>query len=297
MSTDNSYEIAKNEIGDDERFILIKNNSKKYKTKNFIDVIRDNPKINWDDVIIEIDGDDKLLDFHVLGLINKIFTDDNVWISGSKWQDVNGNLGNYGKPKPERARLTSWNFSHMRCYRAFLFRSIKDEDLKYNGEYHKAGCDLGFGIPMLEMSGSEHFVYIDKPLYEYHWHDNQSYSNSNSFGNKNLQGEIAKHIYSLPRYKQLVFIDYNPKINEDVNKKTTQLVKTPFTPKKYVPLKKEPVIKEKVVIPKKEIDYNLINQRIKINRLTTPIVISNDSNVFQILELKNKKRNGGNNRN
>jgi len=60
MSSDNSYDIAKNTIGNDERFILIKNTEKKYKTKNFIDVIRDNPRISWNDVIIEIDGDDSL---------------------------------------------------------------------------------------------------------------------------------------------------------------------------------------------------------------------------------------------
>ena len=205
MSTDKSYEVAKKTIGNDERFILIKNTTKKYKTKNFIDVIRDNPKIRWDDVIIEIDGDDKLKDSHVLGLINKVFTDNNIWLCGTKWCDDVGRLGNYGKPNPERARTTSWNFSHMRSFRAFLFRSILDEHLKFEGEYFKAGCDLGHGIPMLEMSGSEHFHYIDEPTYVYTWHDKQSYSNNNSFGDKTVQGRTAKYIYSLPKYEKLNF--------------------------------------------------------------------------------------------
>lgn len=213
MSTDNSYNVAKNAVGDDDRFVLIKNSEKKYKTKNFIDIIRENPKIDWDDVIIEIDGDDKLKDNHVLSRINKVFSDYNIWLCGTKWIDTNGRLGNYGKPTPERARVTSWNFSHMRSYRAFLFRAIKDEHLKFEGGYFKAACDLGFGIPMLEMAGSEHFHYIEEPLYVYTWHDRQSYSDKNSFGDKTVQGRTAKHIYSLPKYQKLN-LEYEYEVNE-----------------------------------------------------------------------------------
>jgi len=203
MSTDDSYEIAKKTIGDDERFILIKNKEKKFKTKNFIDVIKDNPKIDWNDVIIEIDGDDKLSDNFVLGRINKVFMDENIWLCGTRWKDSRGNLGNYAKPNPERARSTVWNFSHMRSFRAFLFREIKDEHFKFKGEYFKAACDLGHGIPMLEMSGSEHFFYINEPLYTYTWHQNQSYSNSGAIGDKTVQSKTAKYIYGLPKYQKL----------------------------------------------------------------------------------------------
>jgi glycosyltransferase involved in cell wall biosynthesis len=227
MSSDNSYEEAKKTIGDDDRFVLIKNNTKKYKTKNFIDVIRDNPKINWDDVIIEIDGDDKLKDKHVLSRINKVFSDNNIWLCGTKWVDTNGRIGNYGKPNPEKARSSSWNFSHMRSYRAFLFRSIQDEHLKFKGEYFKAACDLGFGIPMLEMSGSEHFYYIDEPLYVYTWHDKQSYSNNNSFGDKTVQGRTAKYIYSLPKYEPLNIefeYDFEPEITPEIRLTNIQIL-------------------------------------------------------------------------
>lgn len=209
MSTDNSFEVAKKTIGGDDRFILIKNEEKKYKTKNFIDVIRDNDNIAWDDVIIEIDGDDRLADNFVLGRINKVFSDDNIWLCGTRWKDVNDRLGNYGKPIPEKARLSVWNFSHLRSYRTFLFRTIKDEHLKYNGEYFKAGCDLGFGIPLLEMSGSEHFYYINEPLYIYNWHDHQSYSSNNSFNDGKLQSKIASYIYTLPKYDKIELLVKN----------------------------------------------------------------------------------------
>ena len=215
VSTDDSYEIARKTIDDDERFILIRNKEKKFKTKNFIDVIRNNSKIDWDDVIIEIDGDDMLSDKFVLGRINKVFMDDNIWLCGTRWKDKSGRLGNYAKPNPERARSTVWNFSHMRSFRSFLFREIKDEHLKFNSEYFKGACDLGHGIPMLEMCGSEHFHYIDEPLYTYTWHQNQTYSDSGGIGDKTVQSKTAKHIYGLPKYQKL-FVQVQEVDNESL---------------------------------------------------------------------------------
>jgi glycosyltransferase involved in cell wall biosynthesis len=229
MSTDNSYEIAKNTIGNDSRFVLIKNTKKKYKTKNFIDIIKNNPVINDNDVIVELDGDDKLSDKFVLEKINNVFENDNIWLCGTKWKDRSGRLGNYKKPNPEKARSTSWNFSHMRSFRSFLFRQIKDEHFKINGEYFKAACDLGHGIPMLEMAGSEHFHYIDEPLYIYTWHQNQSYSSNGATGNKSTQGITAKYIYNLPKYEKIILTggltskENDFKFNEEKNKKQDKL--------------------------------------------------------------------------
>lgn len=284
MSTDNSYEIAKETIGNDDRFILLKNQNKKFKTKNFIDVIRDNAKINWDDVIIELDGDDMLSDNFVLGRINKVFMDENIWLCGTRWKDKNGNLGNYGKPNPERARTTSWNFSHMRSFRAFLFRQIKDEHLKMNGEYFKGACDIGHAIPMLEMAGSEHFHYIDEPLYIYTWHKNQSYSETGGIGNSTLQGQTAKYIYKLPKYEKLK-IEYSDsdknleliRIKEEETKKRNEILS------KITPIGKK---------EKKSIDYNSINALLKGKKVYIPnenkkqVRENKPDNRQQLIELK-----------
>ena len=260
MSTDNSYEVAKKTIGDDNRFILIKNTVKKHKTKNFIDVIRDNPKIKWDDVIIELDGDDRLSDNFVLGRLNTLFMNENIWVCGTKWKDQQGRLGNYVKPIPSRARKTSWNFSHLRTFRSFLFNLIDDEDLRFEGQYFKAGCDLGHGIPILEMCGDEHFHYIDEPLYTYIWHDKQSYSDKTDFKDKTLQGRTAKHIYGLKSYKPVVIkggIKYSPstpKVKTDKKvDRVSRLVKD-FNPNKK----------------SKPINYDVINQSLKNKNVYIP---------------------------
>ena len=248
MSTDNSYEVALDAIDGDERFILIKNTEKKYKTKNFIDVIN-NPDIDWDDVIIEIDGDDQLSDNFVLGLINKIYVNEDIWICGSKWMDKNGIIGNYGKFSANKARIKSWNFSHMRTYRAFLFRMIKEEHLMFEGEYFKAGCDIGAGIPMLEMAGDAHFYYLDQVTYIYTWHDNQSYSSTNSFGDNTLQSKIASYVYKLPKYENVVIVNndgigYTPNYGKPTE---SQLLLNELT-KTRTRLSKKPIVVEPQIV-------------------------------------------------
>ena len=63
LSTDNSVPLIKEMIKGDDRFILIDDNDKKlYQTGNFDKVIRNNPKISDNEVLIEVDGDDWLPD-------------------------------------------------------------------------------------------------------------------------------------------------------------------------------------------------------------------------------------------
>ena len=290
MSTDNSYDVALEAIDGDERFILIKNIEKKYKTKNFIDVINNNPNIDWDDVIIEIDGDDQLSDNFVLGLITKIYTNEDIWICGSKWMDKDGVVGNYGKFNADKARIKSWNFSHMRTYRAFLFRMIKDEDLKFEGEYFKAGCDIGAGIPMLEMAGNSHFYYLDQVTYIYTWHENQSYSNTNSFGDKTLQSKIAGYVYKLPKYENITIVNedgitYTPNYGKP---KESQLLLDKLTSKKITLSKKPVIVDSRIINPPNSVvdktkNINLINSLMNKNEPTDNV---NYNVINQVLQTK-----------
>lgn len=293
VSTDNSYELAKETIGNDNRFILIKNETKKFKVKNFIDVIRNNSKINYNDVIIELDGDDELSDNSVLEKISKVFSDKNIWMCGTKWKDNYGRISKYGKPNADRPRSLPWSYSQMRTYRAFLFRQIKDEHLKMNGEYFKGACDIGYGLPMLEMSGNEHFYYIDEPLYIYNWHSYQSYSENGAIGDKVTQSKTAKYIYSLPRYEKLTLVE-EP---------------TPISEVTFIESKDKERLNKLVSKEKKPIDYEKINSILNKNnkpKQTQPpqkqnkpinrqeiIDIRKDSNVNQIKKDKLTRKKEG----
>lgn len=206
MSTDNSYNIAKKSINGDKRFILIKNGIKKWKTKNFVGTIINNSKIDDEDVIIEIDGDDRLIDETIINLLNNVYKNRNTWICGSKW--LNGdkkNVSRYGKClNPDGARHGPWAFSHLRTYKAFLFRAIKDSDLKMNNEYFKAACDFSWSIPMLEMSGKDHYHFLNKFTYLYRRTNKDSGTQNSSHGIKDLQINSARYIIKLPKYNNLI---------------------------------------------------------------------------------------------
>ncbi len=222
VSTDNTYQIGQKYIGDDSRFILIKNTEKKWKTKNFIDVINNNsPIIKPEDVIIEIDPDDMLANEHVLMKIYNIYSSNpNIWITDSKWQYFSGKPGKYGKVIPELIRTGYTVFSHLRTFRVFLFKAIREEDLMFEGEYFKAGCDIAYGIPMLEMAGSEHYHYLNQVLYNYRIHDKQTQTINSSHQNKDLQLKSTIYVLGLPYYKKLII---EPNCNLDNIKGSVEL--------------------------------------------------------------------------
>jgi hypothetical protein len=60
---------------------------------NYDQVIRNNPNIKDNDVIIEIDGDDWLPDSDTLNRINKVYTNNNVWIANGSFKYSNGSPG------------------------------------------------------------------------------------------------------------------------------------------------------------------------------------------------------------
>lgn len=292
MSTDNSYSVAGETIDNDERFVLIKNIEKKFKTKNFVDIIRNNENIDDNDVIIELDGDDKLANNDVLSIINNVFKDKEIWLCGTRWKDDKNRLGNYSKPNPERARTTSWNFSHMRSFRAFLFRLIKDEHLKMDGEYFKGACDIGHAIPMLEMSGSEHFYYINEPLYVYTWHDKQSYSESGAIGDKKTQSKTGGYIYRLPKYDKIKINDnfvYETILREeDLKKEKSYQVLS-----QVLSMVNTPIINNQNEPPPKETSEILKKQNKQIPKTENKITKgSNSEQIRKFLGKKTKKNEG-----
>jgi hypothetical protein len=94
---------------------------------------------------------------------------------------------------------------------------------------------------MLEMSGTEHYYFLDKVTYIYTWHENQTFTDNNSFGDSTLQKKIAKYIYSLPQYSKLNIISNNfgnliPNTitkGQIVNNLLNKVIKSNERPKKY----------------------------------------------------------------
>jgi len=168
MSTDNTVNVIKKTILGDERFILIENKQKMYQPGNYDQVIR-GLNISDDEICVEIDGDDWLPNSNVLSFIDDVYKDENVWMTSGSFKYHDGRPGFANPPKRFiDIRKQTFTLSHMRTWKSWLWKKIKEEDLKDNsGDYWSVAGDLSFMFPMLEMSGENHFKYISDVLYIY----------------------------------------------------------------------------------------------------------------------------------
>jgi glycosyltransferase involved in cell wall biosynthesis len=203
MSTDKSVEKVKGMIKGDDRFILIENKEKFYQPGNYDQVIRDNDEIDDNEVIVEVDGDDWLPDSKTLERINDVYSDPNVWIANGSFRYSNGQPGFASEQAiTENLRKSRFTASHMRTWRAFLWRNIKQEDLKDDeGIFWKVTGDLAFMYPMLEMATQEHYKFMTEVNYIY----NEENPLNDHKVDLTLVNDIAVKIRNKKSYDKLTF--------------------------------------------------------------------------------------------
>ena len=168
MSTDNTVSVIKKTIEGDGRFVLIENKIKMYQPGNYDQVIR-GMNIPDEEICVEIDGDDWLPNPNVLDSVNKIYQDENVWMTSGSFKYHDGRPG-FANPPTNFINIRNQTFtlSHMRTWKSWLWKKNNVDDLKNsNGEYWSVAGDLSFMFPMVEMSGEEHFKFIPEVLYVY----------------------------------------------------------------------------------------------------------------------------------
>lgn len=201
LSTDDSVDVALSSIDGDKRFTIIKNTKKFYQPGNYDQVIRHNPEVSDSDIIIEVDGDDWLPDPNVFNRIYGIYTNPDVWIANGSFKYHNGFQG-FAKEQDDFDNLRQSRFtaSHIRTWRAFLWRKILESDLKdSSGNYWKISGDLSFMFPMLEMSGKNHYRFMPQINYVY----NESNPLNDHKVDLNLVTEVANQIRRKQKYSKL----------------------------------------------------------------------------------------------
>ena len=169
ISTDDSVLKAKNAILGDERFKVIENKEKLYQPGNYDQVIRNNPDVHDEDIIIEVDGDDWLPDIRVFERVYNHYKSGDYWIAYGNFKYSHGAMG-FSSPPISFNTIRSERFcaSHIRTWKAFLWRAIDQDYLKDdNGIYWHVAGDLAFMYPMLEMAGPDHFKFMTEVNYVY----------------------------------------------------------------------------------------------------------------------------------
>ena len=169
LSTDNSADIVENFIKGDDRFHLIRNTKKRYQGGNYDLICRDTEGVDDEDVFIEVDGDDWLPDSKVFERVVNHYESGDIWIANGCFRYSDGRKGFSSEIKSfGNLRNSTFTASHLRTWKIFLWRNIKRTDLYDDGGYYWTTTgDLSFIYPMLEMSGEEHYKFMDEINYIY----------------------------------------------------------------------------------------------------------------------------------
>jgi len=204
MSTDNSNEVIDNLISGDSRFVLKKNMQKGYALKNIYQSLLQE-KIDDEDVVILLDGDDWLSSSRTLNTLNEIYNDDFLVTYGSYIMHPHGILG----PEPSRYpkevvennlyREDKWRASHLRTFKYHVWNKIDVDDLKdKDGNFYTVSYDQAIMLPLLEMA-SDRVKYVNSVLHVY---NKENPLNVDKIKQK-LQYNTAQEIRKKKKYERI----------------------------------------------------------------------------------------------
>lgn len=127
-----------------------------------------------DDVVVVVDGDDRLAHERALAIIHGVFDDPDIWLTYGNYAPWPTDTGQPpAVPYPEDViaarsfRHHNICFNHPLAFRGFLWAALEPADLQDDeGEWFRAGYDEAIMWPLLEMAG-EHHAALSEVLYLY----------------------------------------------------------------------------------------------------------------------------------
>lgn len=204
ISTDETVSIAKKLIGDDSRFHIIENTTKKFALKNIYEAVATSGE-DPEDIIVTLDGDDFFATKRVLSVLNETYNNRRCLMTYGYYMEFPSmKKGKFCKQIPDETvkfswyRKDLWLSSHLRTFKRSLWDRINPDDLKgQDGEFYKMTWDMAFMFPMLEMAGPL-AVHIPEILYLY----NRENPNNDDKVNHALQLRTENEIRSKDPYQQ-----------------------------------------------------------------------------------------------
>lgn len=199
-STDNTLQLISQQIANDSRFILINNEKNMGVLYNHY-TIAHSEYVNDEDVLICLDGDDRLSDENVItriagyyesnylvtiggmDLVTEIKLDDTIIEARSKY------IGSW--------ELTRF-FQHIKTFKAFLFRKIELEMFLINGNFYECSGDVAIMKPLIELAGEDRVLFTNECNYIYNTNNPISDFRIKS----KLQQEMNQHISKKPKYER-----------------------------------------------------------------------------------------------
>lgn len=129
LSTDDSAEVAARNIADDPRFILVRHREKKFSMGNIHSLI-ERSKAETGDIIVLIDGDDRLAHPDVLQRLREIYESHDCWMTYGSYSHDGVTRSAHCTPYPAWIvrrglfKRCKWRASHLKTFRYALWQRI-----------------------------------------------------------------------------------------------------------------------------------------------------------------------------
>ena len=125
MGRNKTAAIINSTVDSDPRFTIVNNTSRRGALANIVfgtNTICTDPE----DIIIIVDGDDRLIDGDVLTHLNDVYSDPTTWATYGQYVFKSDNSQGHceeGIGVFNRYNYGKWNISHLRTYKNFLFKN------------------------------------------------------------------------------------------------------------------------------------------------------------------------------
>ena len=182
-----------------------KNNGPAFSKWKFIEYIQTNiKKYNMNDILCIIDGDDILFSVETFLIINETYQNEKCWFT------YGSSLGKFTEGQSaipddcDNIRFYKWLYSHPRTFKVALAMEFTEYDFKFYNNWLTKCTDRPLVYHCIEFAGRERVKFIDKILYDYKEHEQNSYKTVT---------------YELKKQQEIYIRDSSPKnkIIEDIH--------------------------------------------------------------------------------
>jgi len=220
-STDHTLALVQGVAKKEPRIHIHTPNEKKCALENTVIGIKMLCK-GEEDIVVILDGDDKLKGPDVLDYLNKEYQK-NIWTTWGNFELLSdGQPCTYQDPKTKkivpwadkldkpfnRREMGRFLFSHLRTYKYWLFKQIHEADfLDAQGNYYTTAGDVIVSLPLIEMAGLKHSENISKVMY--------TYNNLSSLNDSKKCPVQQNKIFDLFKLQKIPYAEIKPTVPID----------------------------------------------------------------------------------
>jgi len=201
-STDNSDNIVKN-FDQNKILYYIKNKENLYKLQN-VAMAFNKFDLDDEDILLLIDGDDKLTHKNVLNQLNEVYKKNNILVTYGSFISSDGKINLHDKILEnnfDNLRKDPFVFSHLKTFKYKCFKEIEKQDNKLKcfkdnkNNFYTMTDDVAIMLPIIEIAGIDKTFYDNRIHYFYRLHDR-----NDSKINKCLQTSIKYEIFGKKKF-------------------------------------------------------------------------------------------------